>query len=335
MKTNFFKKKQMRTERWHQFNSLYEENKERIVMKPSDTYPINHENLTKWFNTMMKSTNGFHQIFAMMFRQELQHINFATFYEHLLRSASEIVNHCIENRRFLILMVEDASLKSPTWVSMLIWPIIKEVTVDVTESVTLDLYNAANRIPLFVDDVSYSGAKLYEYTANIRDHDLPFWVCLGAMSKTARYMFRKSWILIPTHVMEFDTLWSKIDHHLSKKYDTSDMKIGFDQIVEAFYGFEEMHTIYFDHKLADAFSTAQYLLATGYLPNDQPPIGPFIKRCTPADYIPTSEDGMYNFDFKWENVCPKPFYKFAGLTYRGVPFSTETTIFELFDDECV
>lgn len=322
----------MRTERWHQFNSLYEENKERIIMKPSDTYPINHENLIKWFNKMMKNTtNGFHQLFAMTFRQELQHVNFATFYEHLLRSTAEITNDCIEKRRFLILIVEDVSLKSPTWVALLIWPFIKEYTVDVTSASDLGIYNAADRIPLIVDDVSYSGAKLYEYTEDIRSRDLPFWICLGAMSKAARYMFRKSWILIPSHVMEFDTLWAKIDHRLSTKYDTSDLKIGFDQIVEAFYGFEEMHSIYFDHKLADAFSTAQYLIATGYLPNDEPPVGPLIKRCTPADYVPQSADGMYNFDFKWENVCPKPFYKFAGLTCQGVPFNTEETIFELFN----
>lgn len=300
------------------FEEFYQENKDKILMNTS--YPIDQEAMTQWFDAMMKKP-GINQLIAMTIRTHIQHVSFQTFYETLMRVAAEIVNHCIAEQKLIILVVNESILRSPTWVAMLIWPIIRDYTYDLRESSELRHgYDEKRYVAVVVDDVSYSGGKLEPMTI------FPCWICVAAMSKLARGKFKKN-VVIPKAVMEFDTLWSKIEeNHKPFGVALDQLYPIFEKAMEEFNAIADTHIIYFDHKLADKFSTMQYLLATGHVPS-QGPTGPLIAGCNANDYNVLH----YGYDFDWDRVCPKPFYKVAGISWKGRVFDPDLyiTFFDL------
>ena len=90
----------------------------------------------------------------------------------------------------------------------------------------------------------------------------------------------------------------------------------------------EKHGLYFDHKLADVFSTFTKLIALGLRDNgsgcDPVEAASFILGCRAADYkfegTPVVADpSVYVRQFDDDATCPPTFYKGILYTFRGTP----------------
>lgn len=303
-------------------------------MQRENTFPIDHNALQTWFDAMMNSQSGINQIIAMAFRSNVQHVNFQTFYDLLMRVTSEIVNLCISREKYMLLIINESVTKSPTWVSMLIWPVIRQYVQDIRESTEIMNmgYDENRFMAVVVDDVSYSGAKLQQAIS------FPCCVCAAAMSSIARSKFGKN-VIIPESMMRFETLWSNIEKAIEKhpvfSQDPKAIQEVFDELMQhELKSVTDAHVIYFDHKLADRFSTMQYLFATGIVPMGVQTewVGPLIQGCEDDDYD-TIKD-TYETDYLWDRVCPPPYYKIIDLSWKGEVLDpdSDVTVFDLFKE---
>ncbi len=328
-----------RRKSWLRFDEFYEENKAKIMMADSQTYPINQAALREWRGLMIKSGRMLSD-FALVMTGTLRHVSFWEFYETLIRAAYEVFAHSISLGMPIVLVVGDAVLKSNLWTALLVWPILAE-NVD---EVQADIGVRRNVLYVIVDDASYSGDQLI-YGLNVSGIDervTHLAVLLGAISETARRLLldRYSSAIIPNATIRFDTIFANATKILGVwekdpfEYDWNSQPEKHEWLQATGYN----HAIYFDHKLADNVSTVTKLIAVAPHFDERSNVltfRPLIRGCTLDTY---KIGGMRIADLdrfvhvnKFDEAggtCPPTFYKTIHYTFRGAKVTRTKTFLE-------
>lgn len=290
---------------WRMFDQFYEENKERIMMPPSMTYPLDQDSVKQW---VVSFADPNVRKLAAQVLLSLRHVSFAEFYGVLTAAALSVVGWSILEDRPLELVVFDEVVKSFTWVALLAWPTLRERVSDVSN----ELGSREDRMYVIADDASYSGQQLSDrlggYSKQARSNALVVFL-LAAVSTTARSKFM-TWprVRFAAHSIHFD----QVSRHDKDSAPESMKMVDF-----------QKHALYFDHKLADTWSTMTSLLAIGPRKVDGDEIfRSFIRGCEAQNYRiagkPHVADPTTHFDNYDENAtCPPSFYKTIGWTWLG------------------
>jgi hypothetical protein len=118
----------------------------------------------------------------------LRHVSYGEFYGALQRVAYQLVELSEQTNERIVLYIADNVGKSNTWVVLLVWPIIRDRVVYVTNTLTPNLFEQA-RIPAivaYVDDGSFSGSQIVQnLNSNILRYFSDTYVfCIGCYSYT-------------------------------------------------------------------------------------------------------------------------------------------------------
>jgi hypothetical protein len=297
------------------FHTFYVENKDKLHMTQS--YPINWREVMRWRKHLFHHDSEF---LGRVFLLALQHVPYSQFYDSLVKGALEI------DEARVILVINGAMTKSSTWVALLVWPFINDKVVDIIRPEQMTTNIPDNHVYVYVDDAVYSGKQFEE--AIPKDFEGTIYLLASAISKsypTEKRLFqdmreRGVEVDIPTNSIRFLDIYQyayDLDPGYAKPWEER-MQDNYDK----FQFNHTKHAIYFDHKLADAVSTMQKLLALGVDDIDEEyHFHPLITNCKPADYrfhdkrIVKSHEKVNDFDP--DGVCPTAFYKNIDYTWKG------------------
>ena len=360
------------------FNLLYEENKEKL--KPKVSYPIDEVALQNWIHNMEKETHFIYKnlkekdsfyrdscdlqkLYAEWVRKTIRHIGFDEFYDNLQKIASQVRDLCEKKAKKIILCIPSDNLikKSNFWVSLLIWPFIKDYVVDVTQNSLLEFYHDKrneNYIFLMVDDGGFSGEQMSQYVRNFTFLGKNDTLMIGLVATTqyARDRIIKTW-REPSYSIKLNTpVFS--DKHLSANFiqtesinletfeDTftkidrcdntlEEKKMGFNDEIDleqAIKRFKSLKKTF----LFDAIVNVQDLdLTLAYFDHKLPDNASTIGRILRNSPLPLQKDG----ELKYVNFikgcpspvdnynlnCPKAFYKEIDYTLRGKQLTLENS----------
>lgn len=299
------------------------------------TFPLDSRELQRWALDVERAGNPSEIVqFAKTFSQHVKHVSFDTFSRRLFKVAREIVDAIKEEAPPKVYLLIDGSLdKSNTWAALLAWPTLREVVTDVI-SLAIDIPDEDwedGCAIIHPDDMSYSGTQMALAMSSIEKERL---------GPDSRY-----YLLIPYLGQEAKRRLSKVSRHLRVSgstrvvgtlsywlrkdgYDSEKIVTLLEDRLEPWrvrYGAQGTHNlIYFDHKLADALSIPNKMLAALYV-FDQ-------KGKVTATYHPIEgcEDAVYKDkwtgeelnpelqvgDFDPKATCPLAFYKSIPYRFR-------------------
>lgn len=279
--------------------TFYTENSDKLF--PIETYPINEDNFDKWIQS---SKDEDEKEFRLLFRKYTTHISFNSFYERLQSLCADIEYHIKENKIENVVLIIDQPLdKSNTWISLLIFGILKKyITLIVSSISDPRIFDSDKKtLCIYGDDCSYTGQQLsvflYSGLNVLKDYpNIQIFLAVPYMSEYAIKKLKKisKELYISDSIYKFKSLRDNLGIVKRRKSANT-----------------QQCTIYFDHKLADIISVYQNVYAYGVEGNS------LIKGCGIYRKVleyQTSED--LNKDLK-EEMCPLPFYKYVNYTYKG------------------
>jgi hypothetical protein len=336
-------------------NSFYRENEKKLELNKS--YPPNKNEITQWIlkmNKIVKKNKGETTLnkvswatFASQFSAKLDYISFKSFSEQTRRVAAEIVakiNMSPDDNYEVILVIDGVFNKSNTWVSLLMWPTIgpyvKYIVSSAVEALSIHLNLKSKKkttsLIIHADDCSYSGNQFYAAFVDIpayckkyrvKPSEFIYYMAFPYISINAKDLLREElreegfkFINIPNNSVEIFPFMKLMEEDGVNTTDLFKL-LGRDSKkpeAELFQWTKRAHAIYFDHKLADAVSVLNKILAFG--PIRDPNTGIVTTRnliigCENFEYQPNDPSKAFG-DF--DKVCPPPFYKSIVYTINGI-----------------
>lgn len=314
----------MRAPLVERFHAFYNENKEKLHMKQS--FPINWREVMRWKSHLTEPDSiklGEH------FIATLQHVPFSQFYDALVKAALAIKEERI------ILVINGNMRKSSAWVALLVWPFINNKVVDIIAPQDMKSNVPDRHIHVYVDDAVYSGKQFVNaIPASFSGDIYLLTAAVSGSDETANRLEALELrgnpvkVLLPVSRIRFFSVfeYSKYDREWSDRV----MYNNYDK----FQYRDDVHAIYFDHKLADAVSVMQKVIALGVDDvKEDYHFHPIIQGCKPTDYryydkkIVDSHE--YVSDFDPDGVCPTAFYKNIDYTLNGNLVSTLLHILDI------
>jgi hypothetical protein len=318
------------------FDAFYDENGgRRLFMRK--TFPLNSDQLKAWEFDMENSANPTEIIqFSKTFVQHLRHVSFSEFENRLFKVAQSITEKIKRADVTKVYLLIDGGLdKSNTWVALLCWSFLREVVTDVVNR-AVDIPNEDWREGCAVihpDDMSYSGTQMAEVIDRIPkkylDIDSNYYMLIPYIGSAAKarlakassnLRFSKATKVIPTlkEYLELDGYDSdKIIAMLEDRQQPWALRYG----ARGTY-----NLIYFDHKLADALSIPNKMLAALYVFDTEGKVKSTyhpIRGCEDAVYKDkwTGEDlgpNLQVMDYDAKATCPMAFYKSIPYKFKNV-----------------
>lgn len=340
------------------FGEMYAENWTRLA--PTKTYGVDVDAVKAWQAGLGKTgaadKRRFERMFGRLVAENIQHISFAQFYETLRRVAFEVRGRAAELDALVVLFVPYPDSmgavywkKSNFWVSLLIWPFICDLVIDVIDDTGLGAYvdQAGQPKHLFVlaDDGIFSGQQMVNHMlklTGVAAHDAVM-IAAAAVSTVAWSLLRDSWqpaasvsatlteeenrgwptLLFPSYSIRLGTLEEYANRMLA---DTTVAAL----FLRDMRRFSASHVLrgevqprvtfaYFDHKLPDFVSTITDLLALSTtVEAGGVMVRSLIRGCSPQDYQAQQQYQSVEFvpPVDQDN-CPPVFYKGIVYTFRG------------------
>lgn len=328
------------------FDRFYEENKQRLKMPPSDTYPRNEDAIAAMCRDVAAFGSRNDVMLAGVIASSVQHIDFNRFYQTLMRTAYEVVAKCEREDRAIHLLVDGSLMKSNVWCALLIWPVVKSRVVSISSPDALDLaeYRSAQKLcVVHVDDAAYSGmqlrnalddARIDDIDASGGDNSRVVWVIvLAAATREAKQRLeRRSPIVsvVGSNLIAIPTLRESALAALGVREDDDEQALynltsgQWANFVTYSVGLDMSCTMaYFDHKMPDAVSTNNALIAFAPTPArgnvasaDPPTVHALVLRCPSEKQTTYAQTG--GFDYDQDEACPSAFYKSIAYTINGV-----------------
>lgn len=234
--------------------------------------------------------------------------------------------------------------KSNTWILLLFLDEMKEFLTEneelrnkikIISTIPSDTEYLSKTIVLYFDDMSYSGTQISEGIPKNIDSEkttnIDIYITTPIISKTAIEKIHKKNIHIKfweetTIIGNFHDIFVDGNEEYEKLYDIfcsiktfRQLKNSWDKLIRGFQCYNDIIPIYFDHKIADGFSTFQKLLNYGIYPLNH------TKTCKPTCVITPLINNCDNFikntdikedlcrmiitDIEYDNTCPNAFYK--------------------------
>jgi hypothetical protein len=314
------------------FDEFVAENAARLPIM--QTYPIKTDILQDWMLACIRSTDDPNvHAFARTFVANLQHVSF-------FQLRDRIYKVCLELRKrieaaeepLVVLLLGDGYRKSSTWIAMLAWHALRDVinlAAQRVDQLPASFWLAKTPIIIHADDMAYSGSQL---TNRILDSRLTlkkyprtqYLLLLPFIGRTAEERIADDvpFVKIPEaaeRVRNFTQALEETGYNAGRVLATM-ARDPWGQL----YGIEGGHAlIYFDHKLADAVSIPNKMLAGPTVFNSatkEVEVFKIISNCEDAIY--RNEKGhllrwdTYVFDFATNFTCPVAFYKQIEYSWR-------------------
>lgn len=331
--------------RLHAFNKLYEENAKHLHMPKSVNHPLNYRRAIDWASHHCDSASV---KFAEAIVANTAYISFGDFMTAISRICASFKQHYLstsKNRgstKFVLVIPFDMT-KSNIWVSLLMWPELRDIINDIDFDIT-SVYNryiingAGDRIVCIVcDDCAYTGNQLLGYCTldphrvEYRDKpkepsvNSPDWIAwdvsvremvkeLEAELDSTRFSINLMIPYMSTHaqqnIMDRRFLMIPKDVQIFKLFrervNIHDFAVGAMREFESTFQYHSnIAAIYFDHKIADAISTFNkiYLLAPVFGCGNLKKSVCFIDGCDKRK-LP-DEVNIYDIYVNIEDVLPR------------------------------
>jgi hypothetical protein len=280
-----------RTSRLAAFDKLYNENKTNIHMKKHVNYPLNYKKGIKWAQYHCDAESN---KFAESIIANTIYVSFAEFIKQL-EKVCKAFKHYYEKKKdtTFVMIIPFTMKKSNVWVSLLVYPWLRELIHDIQFNVT-NAYNEyvakqgkSNVVCFICDDCAYTGNQVMSYCSLTPNSTVyknkpeeppatsPEWLKWNKLVKEETEVLEKTIqrdtfsvnLLIP--YMSTLAQQNAIDHHflmiprdikIFRLFRESVNMHEYNQgIAREFESSFQYHTnisaIYFDHKIADAIST--------------------------------------------------------------------------------
>lgn len=300
------------------FHAFYLENADKLFM--SKSYPINWPEILRWKQHL---TDPDSKILGEAFISALQHVSFTQFYDALVKGAISVPSSRI------ILVINGSMLKSSAWVALLVWPFINNKVVDIIQPHEMRPDIPDTHMYVYVDDAVYSAKQFEEVVP--KDLRTRIYLLSGAISSSDPTQKRigsiGSEVMQSDYAIRFRSVYSHAFHFWPSLFETNADAQEWSDRLEAqrshkFQYAADKHCIYFDHKLADAVSILQKMIALGVDDvYEDLHFHPLIINCDPEDYkfygtnVRNAHDKVTDFDP--DGVCPPVFYKGIDYTWKG------------------
>jgi hypothetical protein len=278
-----------------QYNYIYDN----IINKPiipKKSYPLNSDYIKKYLSKSDKSD----RLYLKKLFEITRHISYRTFKFVLYNNFKELINYCkingITTISLLLLNIENVEItyKSNFWVAQHFYHYLKNKKVNIKLNFIVDKeclnYIDKNHLILILDDCSYTGDQikmLLLKSFKILHKKFNVYILIAFITNEAIARITMNIpkninvILSKNNIIIYDFF-----HYLTPK---ERMKINF----------ENKFPIYFDHKLADIFSTYTDIYLGKIINKDI--IIPVISNC---EYIKEITE-----DDEWKPPCPISPYK--------------------------
>ena len=355
--------------RYSNFKKLYEENKERILMKDIN-YPLNYKKAIKWANGQcdIESSN-----FAKSIIISTKYVSFIEFYTSLKNMCNTYIatysKPKYRNTDF-VLIVQDSIYRSNTWVSLLCFKFLETIITDVCSDIT-EVYNGNKKtICIICDDCAYTGTQM-ENIIRMKYKHLNYgkskepsvyskeWITWDEKEIVAAERYLKtidpnkfvidliipyistvaanrlniySYVRLQKSTIIFSTF---IEQHDIKSIPEDILY----EFKSTFQYHNEVSAIYFDHKIADSISTFHkiYTLAPLFnCPELHDRIG-FIDNCPNIETI-DSKININELTLSFENtnntysICPITYYKNIKYTFNGENIPQNTMVKDIIEN---
>lgn len=274
---------------------------------------------------------------ACLFREASRHVSLEEFTSQMAKICSNIRGISTDFTNTILVIKSDNMKKSNFWISMLFYGYLYDIITLVTDE--RDIPILKNSLIIIPDDASYSGSQFAEILSDIminyigRDTSLEkatFYCAIPYISERAL-----------NHIMNYCDSMIK---NLFPGINTNRYTISFGPF-ESFKSFNkflidkgysylisykdlrnDLHTIYFDHKLADSVSVFQFIYALGkpfynskitenitLIKGCDYSNHPIYRDLLDEDYSKT--DDLQNYGLN--HMCPNPFYKNIKYTFEN------------------
>lgn len=334
------------------FDRLYEENKDRLKMDASDTYPVNDKAVSKMRADLNATQDAGDRLLGAVLTAALRHVSFCEFYSRLTANAREAVALCDLYDMKIHLLIDGSLAKSSVWCALLVWPVLRDkvVSISTPQKIVLgggDGGSAAARVMILqIDDAAYSGMQMRDSMAeaNLGKYaqmgNVVWGILVGAMSARARAMLlhQASFIRVIGEPIKIESIndvaMRLVSENLLTDQDYATLQAShwrtYLSLPESLN--TDLPLIYFDHKLADSISTNPVFLTFAPTPRDptyrmppgatKPPeqrpgvwLRSLITRCSPNNQQAFRASGKIAFDD--DDACPPAFYKRVLYTVLG------------------
>ncbi len=338
------------------FHQIYEENISKCFPPTSLSYPISQSNLMRWVDLMKEASIKYDDKciyeFALQFAKNLTHISFDDFYQQLrkvcidllmiLEGSDKSANEEGERgNKISILVIAGELNKSNTWVSLLVYNILKDkIKYVVSSKYCKKMYKLfPEAIFIHPDDCSYSGSQITSdlYVGQCSSIDdikgIQYYITCPYVSNNAKETIQST---TPVKFLDstvfFNSLRGNREEEERKRRENRDnertecemkMNTTVNLLFDNYKEDKELCTIYFDHKLADGASIFQKIIALGvYYTDDFKTIKNNIKglihNCEyDTSFLDLSKLNTYDLSSIYKNMCPPAFYKTINYTLGG------------------
>ena len=322
------------------FHQIYLENIDKCFPPSNISYSISQSSLMRWVDLMKDASIKYDDKciyqFALYFAKYLTHISFDDFYQQLRKLCIDLLMMLKEDKMCIMVIAGEIN-KSNTWVSLLVYNILKErIKYVILSKYCKKMYKLfPQAIFIHPDDCSYSGSQITSdiyvgQCSSVDDvNDIQYYIFCPYVSN-----FAKKTIQATTSVnfldstIFFNPLQYNIEQEVNenKQSELCEMKMNTttNLLFDNFKEDKELCTIYFDHKLADGVSIFQKIIALGvYYTDDFTSIKNNIKglihNCNyEISSLNLSKLNTYDIaSIYGEKMCPPPFYKTINYTLNN------------------
>jgi hypothetical protein len=290
------------------FKVLYEENKDKIYMKPEDgagKHNIDTEHIQKW----REQIAGLHYPsrndeiptylkFADAYAKSLRYVSFAEFLDTIRKISAEIIE-LIKNSDHLIFIVDGGAAKSNIWVALLFFGELEKLGLEkYKEKINwMPLDASDNNLPDYVksnpqkkfgtvyfDDMSYTGTQISGVAPNIIGLDnLKYYVAVPFITERAFALLSDEGIVFFDNTERVASLYEHIKEYYKDEPDT------IKKIEMLCYGASPASLKGENHNMFNAYTRGRKAFSCGFLKHGQLPIY-FDHKI--ADYMSVLPDVM-------------------------------------------
>ncbi len=331
-------------------------------------HPINQGALDAWHYTMIQRLGPNWPAasdFVQRFRAGLRSISMGEFRERFTAVLRDVLLYVKrENPDDVVLTFMDVGMKkSGLWLAMLAWDVIGFAVTRVMDVLDIPAfttkYSDRAVLVVYLDDCAYSGLQAYTHFIKQFDDEasknvvfgmaIPYmtWDARTRLTESPQSRGKRFWFSTHTEVLPLlygrsgsetgarillsgDT--ATTPHVLFWSYIVGDMDIAKDARGRTVYLIPNHAAVYFDHKLADTFSTYTDLISLG---TTVPAAGDynvdtielntgFIKGCEQKSYG-THAVGIDHMSAGDVQQCPNPLYKTIEYMWNSAPPEADDT----------
>ena len=306
------------------YNQFYIENKDKL--HPTTSYSLNDKNFQLWIDRQ-GDDNSIYKAYANILRKYTKHISFKEFNNQLGSVASNINNIINIYKPINVVLIVDINNynKSSFWISLLLYEKINHDKITHIITNPIDTRNFQGKtLCIHPEDASYSGIQLSSLlgvlnTETRNTDEFLYYIACPFISKKAYDKIKKISKVIyidKQSTIFFDSLGN------NKKHEPPTIK----NFVKKISKYDNLHTIYFDHKLADNVSIPQevYVYGRNLNEDEDDEIVTLIENCNYEKYknIIKKHKDMYDIQelISTNEMCPPAFYKHINYTFNNKPF---------------